>query len=75
LINLNISGGAPNTQGGRPETPVVDGVEIINKEKRWKILNRDGSGKFFVIENAASGEEERSVLRLKDELVSVREDP
>lgn len=74
LVNLNITGGLLNAQGGRPEIPVVDAVEIINKEKRWKIANRDSTGKFFVIEKAAPSEEEQSVLRLQDQLVSVRED-
>ena len=52
----------------------MDAVEIINKEKRWKIANRDSTGKFFVIEKATPSEEEHSVLRLREQLVSVRED-
>ena len=52
----------------------MDAIEIINKEKRWKIANRDNSGKFFVIEKATPGEEEHSVMRLQDQFVSVRED-
>ena len=74
MVNLNITGGLLNAQGGRPEIPVVDAVEIINKEKRWKIANRDSTGKFFVIEKATPSEEEPSVLRLREQLVSVRED-
>ena len=45
-------GGLVNQNGGSPELPVFDGIEIINPNKKWSIEKREELGKFFVIQNA-----------------------
>ena len=51
---MSLVGGLVNQNGGRPELPVIDGIEIINPNKKWSIEKRDELGKFFVIQNASN---------------------
>jgi len=50
LVNLSISDHKNSSQTGKPELPKAEAIEIINKEKRWKICKRDSSGMYFAIE-------------------------
>tara|TARA_B110000285_G_C15078384_1_gene592047 strand:+ start:964 stop:1215 length:252 start_codon:yes stop_codon:yes gene_type:complete len=68
-------GGLVNQEGGRPELPVIDGIEIINPNKKWTICKRDELGKFFVIQKASDVTQAESILQLKDNLVTVESDP
>lgn len=75
LVNLSISDHKSSSQGGKPELPQAEAIEIVNKEKRWKICRRGSSGMYFAIEQAAPGSPEESILKLSDSAVSVRDDP
>lgn len=68
-------GGLVNQNGGRPELPVIDGIEIINPNKKWTICKRDELGKFFVLEHASDPATVQSILQLKDNLVTVESNP
>ena len=75
LVNLSLSDHKSSSQIGKAELPQVEAIEIVNKEKRWKICRRDSSGMYFAIEQAGPGSSEESILKLVDSALSVRDDP
>lgn len=72
---MSLIGGLVNPLGGRPELPVIDGIEIINPAKKWTICKRDALGKFFVLQKATDETADLSILQLKDDLVPVESNP
>ena len=47
LVNLSLIG--QKMQIGYGETPEISAIEIIDKQKNWKLCRKDDIGKFFAI--------------------------
>ena len=55
--------------------PMIEAVEIVNKEKHFTLCKRDTVGKFFALKPSKDGEDQTSIIKVASSAESITRSP